>query len=157
MTKNPFLIHLSDEEATLDFAGALVGAIPKVCIIALYGQLGAGKTTLVRGLLKSMGYEGSVKSPTYGLVETYEIHGQTIHHFDLYRLNNTKELEAIGMRDYFHEAICLVEWAEKGNNYLPKADLDCYIDMAPDGRVIRLSANTMTGKKILMDLEKHVQ
>jgi len=104
-------------------------------VIFLYGDLGAGKTTLVRGLLRELGYEGNVKSPTFTLVETYELQNITLHHFDLYRLHDPDELENIGIRDYVEMgSICIIEWPEKAQFYLPLPHLSCYIDILHDGR-----------------------
>ncbi len=146
-------IKLADEAETLKFGAHLAELIPDNFIIKLYGQLGAGKTTLVRSIIKSMGYDGKVKSPTYGLVESYEINGREIFHFDLYRLNDASELEQIGARDYFDHAICLVEWAEKGEDYLPKADLDCYISVLAHGRDVKLVSHSTVGDQVLAQLD----
>lgn len=140
---------LADEAATLNFGAQLARLVPNQCVIKLYGQLGAGKTTLVRGFIKSTGYQGTVKSPTYGFVESYEVDDKEIFHFDLYRLNQAKELEQIGVRDYFDHAICLIEWAEKGEEYLPIADIDCYITVLAHGRHIKLVSHSAVGDKVL--------
>ncbi len=145
---------LVNEAETLELGAKLAKLIPGKFVIKLYGQLGAGKTTLVRSLIKSMRYEGTVKSPTYGFVETYEINDREIFHFDLYRLNNPKELEQIGVRDYFGHAICLIEWAEKGEDVLPTADLDCYINILSDGRNVKLVSHSAAGDEVLEHLNK---
>lgn len=108
-------------------------------IIFLQGNLGAGKTTLVRGFLRALGYEGKVKSPTYTLVESYELDNITIHHFDLYRIHEPEELEAMGLRDYLQpHTICLIEWPEKNRSYLPSPHFSCYIDILESGRNITI-------------------
>ena len=114
------------------------------------GTLGAGKTTLVRGFLRSLGHKGVVKSPTYTLVEPYCLNGADIFHFDLYRLITPSELATIGVRDYFCGAgICLVEWPEHGVGYLGKADLQIQITCHIDQRCVTLNAHTTTGKQLL--------
>jgi tRNA threonylcarbamoyladenosine biosynthesis protein TsaE len=134
------------------FGASLALLCGKKCIIYFIGELGAGKTTLIRGFLRALGHNGIVKSPTYTLVESYQLNGQKkIYHFDLYRLTNAHELEFIGIRDYFsEEAICLVEWADRAENFLPKADLICRIDIvSSDSRTITLTPETLLGEKIV--------
>ena len=112
----------------MEFGGQIAEQFPKGGIILLNGDLGVGKTTLVRGLLRSLGFEGTVKSPTYTLVEPYTINGRNLFHFDLYRLGDPEELEYMGGRDYWSEdALCLIEWPAKARGYLPEEDLSLTI------------------------------
>lgn len=113
----------------MELGGQVAGLLPVGGVVLLHGNLGAGKTTLVRGLLRSLGFEGTVKSPTYTLVEPYHVAKRDIYHFDLYRLADPEELEYLGVRDYFrHDALCLIEWPEKAAGFLPKPDLEVTID-----------------------------
>lgn len=121
-------------------------------IIYLNGELGAGKTTLVRGFLRALGVSHTVKSPTYTLVETYELQ-TSVYHFDLYRLKSSLELEAIGIRDYFHEkAICLVEWPQMGSPLLPTPDLMLDITIKQNARLVEIKANNNRGNDALQTL-----
>lgn len=132
----------------------LARACPGGCRIYLYGELGAGKTTLVRGFLRGLGYEGRVKSPTYTLVEPYAIGNRTIYHLDLYRLADPEELEWIGGRDLFADetAVCLVEWPERGIGVLPPADLAVAIGYRSGGRQVDLAAATRRGREVVARL-----
>jgi tRNA threonylcarbamoyladenosine biosynthesis protein TsaE len=114
----------------------------------LRGPLGAGKTTLVRGVLRGAGHAGSVKSPTFTLVEPYALEDVTLFHFDLYRLKDPQELEFMGIRDYWG-GVCMIEWPEKGGALLPPADLDIAIEPASDGREVTLTAHTELGRAML--------
>lgn len=135
-------IILEDESATLAFAKKLALQLPEKALIFLNGPLGAGKTTLVRGLLLASGHQGSTKSPTYTLVEPYQLADKKFYHFDLYRLGDPEELEYIGIRDYLDEtAICLVEWPEKGIGFMPEADLILNLAYEGEARSITLEAS----------------
>ena len=122
--------------------------------IYLDGDLGTGKTTLVRGLIRALGHDGAVKSPTFTLIEPYQVGEKNIYHFDLYRLSDPEELEYMGLRDYFvPDSLCLVEWPEKGGRMLPDPDL--WLKLNHDGisRDVTVSASTETGKRMLETLQ----
>lgn len=130
-----------------------VKASPNGIVLYLNGDLGAGKTTLTRYMLRALGYQGKVKSPTYTLVEEYPLATKQIYHFDLYRLADPEELAFMGIRDYFTEqSLCLLEWAEKGQGLLPPADLNINIAFASQGRTIQLVANSPQGEQIICQL-----
>ncbi|CAA6812682.1 MAG: TsaE protein, required for threonylcarbamoyladenosine t(6)A37 formation in tRNA [uncultured Thiotrichaceae bacterium] len=128
----------ANEQAVLDYGAELSKRFADGGIIFLQGDLGAGKTTLVRGILRARGHIGAVKSPTYTLVEPYELLGKTIYHFDLYRLGHPEELEYMGGRDYFStDALCLVEWPEKAEGFLPAGNLLVKLSYQQEGRMVR--------------------
>lgn len=136
-----------DQEAMLTLGARIAQATGGRGVIYLHGDLGAGKTTLSRGLIRGLGHVGKVKSPTFTLVEPYETPLARVFHFDLYRLVDPEELEFLGIRDYFEgDALCLVEWPERGAGILPKADLDITITPHGAGRMLRLTPRGERGK-----------
>ncbi|MGP5565871.1 tRNA (adenosine(37)-N6)-threonylcarbamoyltransferase complex ATPase subunit type 1 TsaE [Pseudomonas helleri] len=140
-------LHLADEEAMVAFGGQLANITQGHGLIFLEGDLGAGKTTLSRGIIRGLGHTGAVKSPTFTLVEPYEIGDIHAYHFDLYRLVDPEELEFMGIRDYFDEdALCLIEWPQQGAGFLPKADLTITIRPHNTGRALTLSPQGSRGE-----------
>ena len=136
---NHFTRELPDEAATLEAGRQFAAKLQSGQTVYLHGDLGAGKTTFVRGVLQGLGYTGKVKSPTYTLVESYSASGFNIYHFDLYRFNDEEEWEAAGFREYFNEqSICLVEWPEKAGNLLPIADFDIKMSVLNAGRKLEI-------------------
>ncbi len=144
---------LADENATEELGAAVARALIAGVVIYLEGPLGAGKTTLVRGLLRALGHTGAVKSPTYTLVEPYHLRNLKLNHFDLYRLTDAEELEYMGIRDYFTEqSVCLIEWPSCGEGVLPPADLHLTLSVAANGRAACLRADTARGQALLAKL-----
>jgi tRNA threonylcarbamoyladenosine biosynthesis protein TsaE len=132
--------YLRDAEETEQFGAGLYHFLASKSLVFLHGDLGAGKTTLVRGYLRAAGYAGTVKSPTYNLVEEYNIAGSKIYHFDLYRLNDPEELELIGINDYLNQdCTCFIEWPEKGKGFLPKPDMEINFTIQSQGRQLEIS------------------
>lgn len=143
-------LWLADEAATLDLGRTLARVLGGGGILHLTGTLGAGKTTFTRGLLHALGHSGAVKSPTYTLVEPYQLNDLKVFHFDLYRLGDPEELEYMGIRDYFSEQnLCIVEWPEKGAGVLPAADITIALVPAQGGRHANITAHSPRGETML--------
>lgn len=150
-------LDIQNEQDMLNLGDLVANICPNSAIIFLYGNLGAGKTTLVRGFLRGLGFEGIVKSPTYTLVEPYQFENFVVFHFDLYRVHDPRELEFIGIQEYFlTDSICLIEWPENGERILPPADLSCYITTLEASRKVKLMANSAKGMDILKRLKNEI-
>lgn len=140
-------LDLMGEEAMTNFGARIAQVTESNGIIFLEGDLGAGKTTLSRGIIRGLGHTGAVKSPTFTLVEPYEIGRNRAYHFDLYRLVDPEELEFLGIRDYFEgDALCLIEWPNLGAGFLPKPDLIITIRPLDEGRALTLSPKSSRGE-----------
>ena len=146
-------VFLSDEQATVR-CGELIGqSIKDGIVMYLDGTLGAGKTTLCRGILQSFGHSGPVKSPTYTLVEPYHYRGKSIYHFDLYRLGDPEELEFMGVRDYFSpQHIALIEWPTRGEGLIALPDLCVNLNPEGEGRKLMIEGKTERGVEVLSSL-----
>lgn len=149
----PLSLQLTDESSSQRLAAQLA----RYCrqgVVHLVGDLGAGKTTLTRYWLQALGHLGNVKSPTYTLIEPYEIAGQPIYHFDLYRLNDPYELELMGIRDYLEQpnALLLIEWPSKGEPIVPAADIQIQLQVQGEQRQASLTAHSTYGEQVLQAL-----
>ena len=144
---------LHDEAATLAFGKRLALACHHAATFFLHGELGAGKTTLTRGFVQALGHDGRVKSPTYTLVEAYELPAWQVYHFDLYRLADPEELEFMGIRDYFGpDPPPPGEWPEKGEGWLPPPDLEITLKYVGEQREISIRGCGPKGEAILRSL-----
>jgi len=158
---------LADEAATIAIGNNLAKVlqwqheqqqVQQALVVFLNGDLGAGKTTLTRGFVRGMGHQGNVKSPTYTLVEPYELPPWQVYHFDLYRLSDPEELEYMGIRDYFSDnCCCFIEWPEKGMGFIEEADLHVNLAYSGEQRQLSLSAVTSKGEKMLASLAQIVR
>lgn len=150
-------LFLADDGETERLGRALARVVQSAeCALTIYldGDLGMGKTTLSRGLLRGLGHQGAVKSPTYTIVEPYEDLHPPVFHFDLYRLKDPEELEFMGIRDYFNDRnVCLIEWPERGKELLPAADLTVNLTVQGTGRAVILQAGSQIGADMLHELE----
>jgi tRNA threonylcarbamoyladenosine biosynthesis protein TsaE len=148
-------VFLPDEAATLGFGRHLAEACGGRGLITLQGNLGSGKTTLCRALVQALGHKGAVKSPTYTLVEPYDLAGGRVLHYDLYRLNDPEELHFLGVRDFLDtDTLTLVEWPERGSGALPAPDLALTLSVSGSGRLAGWQAHTPRGESWLPFLEK---
>lgn len=141
--------EMADESAVGELAGHFAEYMQTPTVIFLRGDLGAGKTTFARAYIKSLGFSGYVKSPSYGLLETYHVGPQTILHLDLYRIEDPEELEYLAIRDLFNpDCVLLVEWPDQGKSFLPKPDILLNFDEKNEVRFIRCQSCTPHGQAL---------
>jgi tRNA threonylcarbamoyladenosine biosynthesis protein TsaE len=141
---------LADADATVLAGARLARGLHGGMIVTLSGDLGAGKTTFVRGILRGLGWSGAVKSPSYVLLEHYQISSLYFYHFDFYRFEDSSEWETTGFSDYFRpDAVCAIEWPERIAALLPIVDLSLRLDNAEPGRKLRVRASTVAGSACL--------
>ena len=158
MTDTQDVINLPTEQDSERWVSLWANSIKAPLVMAFNGEMGAGKTTIIRKMLRCLGIKSAIKSPTFSLVESYDVDNSenqldvtySVHHFDLYRIHDECELELIGFRDYFTaDTVCCVEWLERAPTYLNLADLILHIKFKDLGREIHLVAKTEAGKRVL--------
>ena len=147
--------HLASEDDTLALGARLAHILCPGLKVWLQGNLGSGKTTLTRGMLRALGHEGKVKSPTYTLIEPYTASGLKFYHFDFYRFHTPEEYLEAGLDEYFSgDGVCIVEWPEKALPFLALPDLEIFLELASEGRKAEIVGHTDAGQKCLIDLAK---
>ncbi len=143
-------IDLPTERASEGIAARLAACLVSPLVITFTGEIGAGKTTLIRAMLRCLGVTSAIKSPTFSLVETYQINHLQIHHFDLYRVHDESELDYIGFRDYFSDnAVCCIEWPERAASCLGNADVGFSLSLKGVGREMQVCAYSSAGASML--------
>ena len=144
------MIDLPNELASEKMAAQIAACLESPVVITFSGDIGSGKTTLIRAMLRCLGVTSAIKSPTFSLVESYQGESKLIHHFDLYRIHDEAELDYIGFRDYFGDnSICCIEWPERAASYLPWADVGITLSLKGAGREMQIHALSPTGSAVL--------
>lgn len=150
MINNNLTVHLADDLASEALGQQLARCLKSPLVMTFSGEIGAGKTTIIRAMLRGLGVESAIKSPTFSLVESYLVNQIPFHHFDLYRIHHEDELEYLGFRDYFSPtSICCIEWAEHAGKSLPAIDISFNLRLSGVGRQVHINAPSETGKTIL--------
>lgn len=143
-------INLANEAETEQLAANLASVLSSPLILTFSGEIGAGKTSFIRAMLRALGVSSAIKSPTFSLVESYQTSTLQIHHFDLYRIHDETELEYIGFRDYFLEnSVCCIEWPERAGHSLEQIDLNFRFAIKGGGRLVTLQAASLAGESLL--------
>lgn len=143
-------VELTDERASEQLARQIAQCVSAPLILTFSGEIGSGKTTIIRAMLQNLGVQSAIKSPTFTLVESYLCNNVPIHHFDLYRIHHEDELEYLGFREYFsHQSICCIEWAEHAGKLLPASDIQFNLSIKGAGREMQIIASSVAGKRIL--------
>tara|TARA_Y100000748_G_scaffold75169_1_gene61930 strand:- start:418 stop:894 length:477 start_codon:yes stop_codon:yes gene_type:complete len=153
-------LYLKNEYSTQNLGHAIADSIPHNyvgLIVSLIGEMGAGKTTLVRSLLRSLGHKGNVPSPTYTLIEPYEFESGKIFHIDLYRINDQSELEFLGWNDLFEDGMIIVEWPQRAPIVKNRSDIEFVFDFIETGRNIKIKSLSSNGESFLKVLKKKIQ
>ena len=145
-----YTLSLADAEATEQLGAAWAACLKPPLVIYLEGDLGAGKTTFTRGLLRGLGYLGAVKSPTYALVESYALPDWHLHHFDLYRFNSPQEWLDAGLDELVGaDSVCVIEWPQQGAGFAPAPDIRISLVVQNEGRLCTINADSALGKQSL--------
>lgn len=143
-------LTLEHEQASQEFAKKLAFCLNSSLVMGFSGDIGTGKTAIIRALLKELGVESAIKSPTFSIVESYLCNKGPIHHFDLYRIHHEEELEYIGFRDYFSkDSLCCIEWVEHAENTLPQIDIRFKLSIQGTGRLMQMIAFSKAGESVL--------
>ena len=150
--------NVPDEAASAALAGCFASLLEPPCVIYLRGDLGAGKTLFTRAYIHALGFEGYVKSPSYGLLETYDLKGQTVLHLDLYRIEDPEELEFLAIRDlYGSNTVLMVEWPDRGGHFLPAPDLVLEFDETDESRFIHCKPFTPRGRNLALKVKNKLE